>query len=371
MEGLGLSRTDVALLAPCYWPEVRRGTERFARELADGLVAAGRRPALITSHRGRPARAEEHGLRVIRLPRPPSGPLDRRQYEDHLTHLPLTAAALASVRPAVAHALYPTDGVVAGAWSRLTGRPSVLSYMGIPEPSWLERKRLRRRALARAAASCDAVVALSHAAADQFASTLGVQARVIPPGVDIDAFSPGGERAAEPTIFCAASILTAAKRVNELVAAFALVRRQHPEARLLLSRPADVDAAARLVAGADGVELVDVDDRVALRDAYRSAWVSALPSVGEAFGLVLVESMACGTPVVGRRAGAIPEVVDRPEVGVLFEGGPAELSRALLEGLDLAVDPATAAACRARAAHFSAGACTRAYQDLYDELLGL
>ncbi len=242
---MGLSRTDVALLAPCYWPEVRRGTERFARELADGLVADGRRPALITSHPGPPSRADEDGLRVIRLPRPPSGALDRRHYEDHLTHLPLSAAALAALRPAVAHALYPTDAVVAGAWSRLTGRPSVLSYMGIPESSWLERKRLRRRALARGAASCDAVVALSRAAADEFRRHWACRRSVIPPGVDLDAFTPGGRAPTKPTIFCAASILTAAKRVEELVAAFAMVRRERPGAGLLLSRPPDLAAPRR------------------------------------------------------------------------------------------------------------------------------
>ena len=349
-------------MAPCYWPEVRRGTERFARELADGLIADGRRPTLVTSHPGRPSRAVEDGLGVIRLPRPPSGALDRRLYEDYLTHLPLSAAAVLALRPSVAHALYPTDGVVAGAWSRLTGRPSVLSYMGIPDATWLGRKRLRRRALARAAATCDAVVALSAAAAAEFRNTMGVEARVIPPGVDLDVFSPGGERSPDPTIFCAASVHTPAKRVQDLVAAFALVRRELPGARLLLSRP-----EAPGMAG-DGVEFIDVDDRVALRDSYRAAWVSALPSVGEAFGLVVLESMACGTPVVGRRAGAIPELVDRPAVGVLFEGGPAELAEALLKGLELGADGDTIAACRARAEPLSTAACTRAYENLYDSL---
>ncbi|HYI35703.1 MAG TPA: glycosyltransferase family 4 protein [Thermoleophilaceae bacterium] len=355
-------------MAPCYWPEVRRGTERFTRELADGLVAHGRRPTLVTSHPGRPSRTVEDGLRVIRLPRPPSGALDRRLYEDHLTHLPLSAAAVLALRPTVAHALYPTDGVAAGVWSRLTGRPSVLSYMGIPEASWLERKHLRRRTLARAAAGCDAVVALSRTAAAEFRATLGVEARVIAPGVDLEAFSPGGQRAPEPTIFCAASILTPAKRVHELLAAFPAVRARHPRARLLLSRPADVAAAEALVAGAEGVELVDVDDRAALRDAYRAAWVSVLPSVGEAFGLVLVESMACGTPVVGRRAGAIAEVVDRPSVGVLFDGGPDDLAGALEEALELAERAETPAATRAHAEGFSTAACTGAYEDLYEEL---
>lgn len=369
LEGLGLLTTPprhIALLAPCYWPEVRRGTERFIRELADGLVVDGHRPSLITSHRGRPSWADEGGLRVARLPRPPHGLLDRRHFEDHLTHLPLTSAALLAARPEVAHALFPVDGLAAAGFARATGRPAVLSYMGIPETSWLKRRRLRRRVLARAAAGCDAVVALSDVAAAEFERTLGIQARVINPGVDVETFKPGGARAERPTILCAASVTEPAKRVAQLVEAFALLRRRVPDARLVLSRPRG--GAIHAVAG-EGIELADVDSRSALVDAYRDAWVSALPSEGEAFGLVLVESLACGTPAVGRRAGAIPEVLDGEDVGVLFEGGPPELAAALLEGLELAGEPATAARCRSHAERFSTRRSVDAYELLYEELL--
>lgn len=69
--------------------------------------------------------------------------------------------------------------------------------------------------------------------------------------------------------------------------------------------------------------------------ARRSSTPSAAPDQraglrGRAFRLVLVEALACGTPVVGRRSSAIPEVLDRAEAGVLFEGGSGELADALL-----------------------------------------
>jgi phosphatidylinositol alpha-mannosyltransferase len=79
--------------------------------------------------------------------------------------------------------------------------------------------------------------------------------------------------------------------------------------------------------------------------------------------------MACGTPVVGAAREAIPEVVDSPAVGRLFEGSePGALAAALLEAIDLAGDPATAAACRARAEQFSWARTTEAYLRLYREL---
>ena len=58
------------------------------------------------------------------------------------------------------------------------------------------------------------------------------------------------------------------------------------------------------------MELANLDAPEPLVDAYRSAWVSALPSHDEAFGLVLAEALACGTPVVGSNDGGVPELID-------------------------------------------------------------
>jgi glycosyltransferase involved in cell wall biosynthesis len=83
--------------------------------------------------------------------------------------------------------------------------------------------------------------------------------------------------------------------------------------------------------------------------------VTALPSTDEAQGLVLLESLACGTPCVAADSGAPPEILgDSGETGLLFEPGDlAGLVRALRGALDLAAGPQTAAACRARAEDFS------------------
>ena len=153
-----------------------------------------------------------------------------------------------------------------------------------------------------------------------------------------------------------------------LIEALAVVRRERPTARLVVSRPRDAATAARL-SGIEGVDVADLDDTATLAAANRSAWVAALPSIGEAFGLVLLEALACGTPVVGSAREAIPEVVDRPEIGRTFTGDePGPLATALLETLELASDPATAAACRARAEEFPRERTAREYVALYREL---
>jgi glycosyltransferase involved in cell wall biosynthesis len=357
----------VALLSPCFWPEVRRGSERFIRDLADGLIARGQRPRLITSHPGRPSRRVEDGLPITRHWRPPDRWLVRHHFEHYLTHVPFAYLSLARGGDEVAHAVYPTDALAAARWSERRRRPSILSYMGIPRQEWLTASRGRLRITRRAVETCDATVVLSRSAADEFRREFGVDARVIHPGVDLSTFSPGGERAPEPTIICAAALDSPRKRVDLLVRAFHRIRSDRPEARLLLSRPRDPSVAESLLG--PGVELVDLDDRAALAETYRRSWVSALASTGEAFGLVLVEAMACGTPVVATDADGMAEIVNDDAIGRLYDGDERELAHALLETLEFAGDPGTAAACRSRAEDFSTDRTTEAYLDLYRELL--
>jgi len=241
--------------------------------------------------------------------------------------------------------------------------------MGVPDRVGISSRRLQEGWTRRAAAGCTAVTALSRCAGEAFRRHLGIEARVIEPGVNLRAFPLGEQRTPEPTVFCGADLGEPRKRVALLVDTIARVRREHPGATLLLSRPRE-PKAARAVEGVEGVELIDVDDRAALARAYAKSWVSALPSVGEAFGLVLLEAMACGTPVVGSDVLGIPEVVDRPEVGRIFDADDGDdLVRALLEAIELAEDPGTRAVCRARAEELSTERCADRYVELYEELL--
>ena len=362
----------VAMLTPVFWPEVRRGTERMVHELSLGLLERGHRPEVVTAHRGAPGRGEEGGVPVIRVPRPPQGRLQRRGFEDYLTHVPLSYAVLRARRPDVAHAWFPTDALAAVRYGRRSGRPVVHSYMGIPDHRGLMWRRRRLQITLRVLEEADVTVALSEHVASVFRRSFGHDPPVIAPPVDTDHFHPRGERTPEPTAICAAVMDDPGdrKRVGLLLEAWPLVRRERPDARLLLNRPRTEALARAAERSSPGVEVVDMDDREELARLYSAAWVSVLPSWGEAFGLVLAEAMACGTPAVGSNLDGIPEVVDSPDAGRLFDGDePEPLARAILEGFELAAEPGTRDACRARALRFSRGACTDAYERLYRDVL--
>jgi len=317
---------------------------------------------MLTSHPGPTTRSVEDGFAVVRSRRAPAQMLERFNVQEWLTHVPLTLRELRRGDEDAAVAAYLTDAFAAVRWGRRTGRPVVYAYMGIPEREILSSRRGRLRLLEAVTTGADAVTVLSASARDAVWRWMGVEAHVIHPGVDLAHFTPGGERADVPTIACAADPGDGRKHVAALVAAFAQVRREHPTARLRLMAPSDPALARRLAQPG-----VDFAAWGAVRELYRGAWVTGLVSRSEAFGLVLAESLACGTPVFGRREGGVPDIVDRPEIGRLFDD-EADLPRVLLETLELAQDPATASACRARAEAFSTRSGALAYVELLKRL---
>src|SRR5690606_9436967 len=109
-------------------------------------------------------------------------------------------------------------------------------------------------------------------------------------------------------------------------------------------------------------EVGDAEKIALLRDARALLFPILWP---EPFGLAMIESLACGTPVLTRRCGSTPELIDDPRIGALCDDDDG-LVAALRD-----LDRFDRAACRASVERrFSVAAMASAYEAIYDELAG-
>lgn len=355
----------IALVHPTYWPEVRRGSERFIHDLATYLAGRAHDVTVLTSHRGRPQRSREGGFTVVRGRRLPPR-LEPPGTEPHIGHAPFAFLASALRRFDLLHVLHIPDAWAVSSWSRLVGRPLVLSLMGYPDAASLDGYRFRRAMLTRVAKRAQ-VHTLSEAAAAALRHETAIEAVAVHPGTDPSAFAVDLPRAEHPTVFCAASPADPRKRVPLLVEAFARVRRALPDVRLVIDVGPDFDLHADL--GGPGVEAIDARAE-GLERHYARSWVTVLPSAREAFGLVLVESLAAGTPAVGILEGGVPEILDRPGVGALADvGTPDVLARAILDALDLSRGDGIREKCRVHARRWDWRRIGPQFESLYADAI--
>jgi glycosyltransferase involved in cell wall biosynthesis len=149
--------------------------------------------------------------------------------------------------------------------------------------------------------------------------------RVIYPGCDTGAFwaeespSPGDGR--EDPHFLYVGNLLPHKNLLRLLDALAIVRR-HQHCRLIIrgeGRPSYVTALRERVERLglqEAVTFMGYTDAATLRQLYRRAACLVLPSLGEGFGLPVLEAMACGTPVITASTSSLPEVAGPAAVTV-------------------------------------------------------
>ena len=201
---------------------------------------------------------------------------------------------------------------------------------------------LARPLLQRLIARLSARVAVSESARDTVAAHFPGEYAIVPNGVDVDAFrrprprpraiADGGRH----IVFVGR--LEPRKGVEHLVAAMPSVRARHRNARLVVV--GDGGARAALEASARSLS-VDADFVGAVGDAdlpayFQWADVVCSPATGgESFGLVLVEALACGTPIVATRIDGYRALVGGEGCGRLVPPADAgALSAALCELLD-------------------------------------
>lgn len=197
----------------------------------------------------------------------------------------------------------------------------------------LERTEIGRRALGEALQRADALIVVSDALARRLARNGVSPTDVIPNVVDEEFFTPAGPSGSGPPRAFALARLVDRKGIPQLIEAAALLRRSDFPLELRIGgdgpRRRRLERDVRRL-GLDGtVSFLGGLTRDAVRAEMRACSCFVLPSESETFGVVCVEALACGRPVLATRSGG-PEAIVTERDGVLV---PPRDPGALAEGL--------------------------------------
>jgi glycosyltransferase involved in cell wall biosynthesis len=351
------------LVASGTWYPERNGVARVASEVGQRLALRGHEvTALVPNVVGLPREERDGSLAVHRViergvmpltvkdvlettRRSRSlGPFDVIVGHGASTAVGLSRAGFSAPLVLVYHASLPRE--LRFMRSRLRwGRERLVAYLNDPISVLLERSAARQ---------CARILVLSDFSRSLLAKDHPDEVhkvKVVSGGVETTSFTPGdGRRAARARLGFDQSgrLLVTVRRAEPRMGIEQLLRA------MLIARADDLRLAVvggglltnELVSltrelGLDGrIRIVGRVSEDELRDWYRAADLFVLPTVAyEGFGMVTLEALASGTPVVGTKAGATPELLEPLEPRLVAEGSdPESLALAIGEALTFSDD---------------------------------
>lgn len=337
-------RLRIAILT--YSTQARGGVVH-ARALAEALTGLGHDAVLFAVARGerdfpRPPRCTYRRI-AVEAAREDIVPFVRRRVEAYVRHFSDGEASFD-----VYHA---QDGISGNALATLVERGVIDRYVRtihhIDDFADTELAVLQDRSIVRAA-RCFVV---SRVWRRRVRERYGIDADVVPSGVDLERFSPVSLTRREALrrklgfgdapLFLTIGGVEARKNTLGLLEAFALVRAVRPTARLVIAGGESVfehDAYRRLFEArqaelelTNGAVLVTgVRSDAEIVSLLRAADVFVFPSLVEGFGLVVLEALASGTPVVASALAPFTEYLTRESALLADPRDPAALAAAML-----------------------------------------
>jgi glycosyltransferase involved in cell wall biosynthesis len=272
-----------------------------------------------------------------------------------------------------AHYFYP-DGVAAVMLGRSLRKPVTVTARGT-DINLIAEYALPRRMIRWAACHAAGVITVSQALKDRL-QALGVREdgiRVLRNGVDLNRFSPAEREMTRNRLGMKRKMLLS---VGNLL----LFKGHHLAIQALASLP-DCDlviigsgpdrpmleAMARERRLAERLRFTGSIGQDELREYYRAADALILASSREGWPNVLLEAMACGTPVVAYAVGGTPEIITTPDAGLLIQERSSE---ALVKGIrHLFSHYPDRRATRRHAERFSWAATTRGQLELFEHVM--
>ncbi|WP_432118748.1 glycosyltransferase [Streptomyces sp. bgisy032] len=336
--------------------------------LAGALADRGHRVTVYTRRDapGRPCRVElRDGVEVHHVPAGPAEPLPKDALLPHMGEFGRYLARCWRTRaPDLVHSHYWMSGLAAVHATRVRGLPLLHTYHALGTVKRRHQRLTDTSPPERIPAEieiglgCDQVVATCRDEAAELAR-MGIpphQVTVVPCGVDTDRFTPRGPAAPRgPYPHRLVHLGRLVPRKGAAVAVAALARLPGTELLVVGGPPADrldddpevrrLRAAARDAGVGDRVSFTGAVPGERVPSLLRSADVVVCPADYEPFGIVPLEAMACGVPVVASAVGGQLDTVADPGTGRLVPPrDPEALARAVA---GLLADPAARAACGA------------------------
>jgi D-inositol-3-phosphate glycosyltransferase len=344
------------------------GMNVYVRELARELARMRVRADIFTRSQNpaipRVVRVAD-GVRVVHLTAGPQAPMARETVHDHLDEFIDGVEAFrigAGADYDLIHAHYWLSGVVGLTLRERWGVPLVQMFHTLgrlkndASRDGADREPdLRIVEEARIVADADRIVAATVVERAHLVSHYGADAAriaVIPCGVDTELFAPGDQAAARAALglddrprLLYVGRLAPIKGLETLLDGMAQLRAVDPRAQLCIvggdtDEPLDGHEAelrarlSRLGLG-DAVTFVGAQPQERLRAWYVAADATVLPSYYESFGMVALEAMACGSPVIASRVGGLQTTVRDRVTGLLVpDHDPVALAEALGRLLD-------------------------------------
>jgi glycosyltransferase involved in cell wall biosynthesis len=206
--------------------------------------------------------------------------------------------------------------------------------------------------------------------------------RVVPPGVDMGFFQTDHKMPSQTTGECPrhAKMVFAVRRLVPRMGLAVLLRAwvevqasSAPQSRLVIAGTGPeltrLKEMAEELGISDTVEFVGHIDHAALVDSFRNADLSVVPSLAlEGFGLVVLESLATGTPVIACDVGGLPEALQGLNHDLVVPPGDAgRLAERIIGGLSGALPLPDPDQCRAHARRFTWANAASRHREIYQE----
>lgn len=319
----------IAILVNFFPPKWIAGTEIATYNLADHLARRGHEVHVITSHdAGLPELSKENGFYIHRITWP------KIRFLGILTFCAKICLKMRKIKPDIIHAQNLGVAIPTLTSARILKIPSVVWGRGsdvyLPD-------RFTRMTSKSILQNADTVLALTEEMKQKMREMCDRDISVVPNGIDLERFkiSSRGIKEGKAKTIIFVGRLHPVKGVQYLIEAMAIVHQQMPDVKLIIvgdgAERAMLEELAERLNLSDCIQFAGKVPQESIPQLMHQADVFALSSLSESFGIVNLEAMAAGLPIVATKVGGIPDVVEEGVNGYLVNAkNPDELADRLL-----------------------------------------